>query len=60
MPLSRLTSSLAMVSSRTDEGTSAYPADLMSANTLLNFSLKYVQSYVRMYTRMYEYGTSEI
>ena len=33
-----------MVSNRTDEGTSSYPADLMNTNTLLEFSLKYVNN----------------
>ena len=40
--LNRLTFQLAMVSNRTDENTSSYPADLMSANSLLECSLKYV------------------
>ena len=40
--LNRLTFQLAMASNRTDENTSSYPADLMAANSLLEFSLKYV------------------
>ena len=40
--INRLTSSLAVVSNRTDEGTPSYPADLMNANSLLQFSLEYV------------------
>ena len=42
-----------MVSNRTDEGTSAYPADLMNANSLLNFSLKYGQ-YVKLLVQVHE------
>ena len=40
--LNRMTFQLAMASNRTDENTSSYPADLMTANSLLEFSLKYV------------------
>ena len=32
---------LAMASNRADENTSSYPADLMTANSLLEFSLEY-------------------
>ena len=38
--LADLTSSLAMVTNRTDEDTSSYPADLMNANSLLQFSIR--------------------
>lgn len=40
--LNQLTFHLALVSSRTDDNTSSYPADLMEANSLLEFSLQYV------------------
>ena len=40
--LNRLTFQLAMASNRADENTSSYPADLMTANSLLEFSLEYV------------------
>jgi len=40
--IKHLTSSLALVSNRTDEGTSAYPTDLLNANLLLQFVLEYV------------------
>ena len=40
--LNRLTFQLAVASNRTDENTSSYPSDLMGANSLLEFSLKYV------------------
>lgn len=39
--LNQLTSQLAMVTNRTNQNTSSYPADLMSASSLLEFSLKY-------------------
>lgn len=46
--LDLLTFNLAKVSNRTDEATSSYPTDLMNANSLLQFVLKYVtlSSYV--------------
>jgi len=40
LELNHLTTNLAIVSNRTDEGTSEYPNDLISANELLDFSLK--------------------
>ena len=40
--LNQLTSQLTMVSNRTDEKTSSYPADLVNTNSLLEFSLEYV------------------
>jgi len=33
---------MALVSDRSDEGTSSYPDDLMNTNSLLQFSLEYV------------------
>ena len=40
--LNQLTSQLAIVTNRMVERTSSYPADLLNANSLLKFSLKYV------------------
>lgn len=39
--LNNLTSNFARVSNRTDKATSSYPADLMNANSLTQFILKY-------------------
>ena len=38
--LNDLISSFVIVSNRTDEGTSTYPADLMIANVIIQFILK--------------------
>ena len=48
--LNRMTFQLATASNRADENTSSYPADLMTANSLLVFSLEYVYSIMFSYT----------
>ena len=55
MQLSCLTSSLAVVTNRTDGGISVCTADLMCANTLLSFSLKYVCAELRTYVHTCSY-----
>ena len=40
LDINHLTTNLAIVSNRTDEGTSEYPTDLVNANELLEFSIR--------------------
>lgn len=55
LELNHLISSLAMVSNKTN---ALYPADLISTNLLLQFSLEYVCMFINTYTELEKWITT--